>query len=177
MNALKKYWYFILLLLITAGLGIMTFLTSQKLTSTQPVAPTVPQATPKAAEPACTLSFSIAAATNTPTHTPTNTPIDTPTSTPTGTPGNTATPSPTTAPLASCNNTCVINTDCTSGLVCMDGACRNPSCTEQTDCTCTVVEETAAPTPEVPVAGTGPTVLGISVIGGGILLLLLGLAL
>lgn len=136
MQALKKNWYVIVIFLITVGLGVVTFLTSQQLTKTTPVAPNVPQATPKAAAPACTLTFALATLTGTPTVTLT------PTATPTNTP--TSTPSPTPRPTAGCNNSCTVNADCTSSLVCDGGACRNPSCTDQIDCTCAVA---ATPTP------------------------------
>ncbi|KKU88770.1 MAG: hypothetical protein UY16_C0002G0042 [Candidatus Gottesmanbacteria bacterium GW2011_GWA2_47_9] len=218
MNFLKKYWYMIFVLLLTVGLGVMVFLTSGKLTTTKPVAPTVPQVTPKAAEPACTLTFTIATPTPTPTATPTPTPTPTPNPTCGGSCGSNGqcptdhtcsgdkcvlsaclqsgvtcstdkctriypTPTPTPSQVrASCNNTCSVNTDCASGLVCLDSACRNPSCTEKTNCQCDVAAgttpiPTAPPTPKVPVAGIGPSVLGASVIGGGLLLLLLVLAL
>ncbi len=117
---------------------------------------------------------------NTPTNTPTGTPGDTPTNTHTGTPGDTATNTPTqTATVtptqivyATCNQACTVNADCGNGLVCLDSVCRNPSCSESASCQCQVA---ASPTPRIPVAGTGPTVLGASVIMGGMLLLLLGL--
>lgn len=51
-------------------------------------------------------------------------------------PEPTATPTPT--PLASCNNGCNIDSDCQSGLTCEGGACRNPACTAQTNCSCPV---------------------------------------
>jgi hypothetical protein len=76
---------------------------------------------------------------------------------------------------AGCNSACTVNTDCASGLVCIDSACRNPSCTEKTSCQCD--EIAVAPTPQTPVAGTGPSVLGAAVIAGGFFLLLFGLAL
>lgn len=121
--------------------------------------------------------------TNSPT--PTGTPTSTPTSTPTGTPGNTSTPIPTNTPgstssptpttpqivYAACNQACTVNLDCGNGLVCLDNVCRNATCSESATCSC------AAPTPKVPVAGTGPSVLGASIIAGGFLILLLGLAL
>jgi hypothetical protein len=56
----------------------------------------------------------------------------------------------------------------------VDSSCRNASCTEKTTCSCDVA---AAPTPKTPIAGTGPSVLGVSVISVGALLLLFGLAL
>jgi len=213
MGFLKKYWYFSLITIITFGLGIVTFITSQQLTKTTPVAPNVPQVTPKAAEPACTLSFNLA------TPTPTDAITPTITNTPTETPANTNTPTPT--HTVGCNNGCTVNADCDNGLVCSDGYCRNGSCTEQTDCTCNQAQATptpvlsdcnsgctvnadcsnglvcidnscrnasctektncscdvAAATPKTPVAGIGPSVLGVSVIGSAFLLILLGLAL
>jgi hypothetical protein len=39
------------------------------------------------------------------------------------------------------------------------------------------VISTVAPTPKIPVSGTGPSILGASIIGSGMLILLLGLAL
>ncbi len=97
MNFLKKYWYLILVTVITAGIGVVAYLTSTKLEQQQPVAPTVPQVTPKATDVNCKLVFTIG--TNpTPTPTPTGTPGPTPTPTPTGTPGPTPTPTPTETP-------------------------------------------------------------------------------
>lgn len=185
MNALKKYWHVLFVSIITIGLAAMVFLTSGKLTTTKPVAPTVPQATPKAAAPACTLTFAIA----TPTPTPTPTPGPTATPTPTPTPGPTATPTPTPrpgeptpTPKAACNRGCTSTADCSSGLTCLENVCRNASCQIKTNCICDVAAgptptPTIPPVPKVPVAGSGPTVLGASIIGGGLLLLLLGLAL
>src|SRR3989344_8931078 len=162
MKFIKKYWYMIFVLLFTAGMGVVVLLTSQKLSTTKPVAPTVPQDTPRASEPACTLTFAIAAAT-----TPTSTPTPTPNPTCGGSCGSNGqcptdhtcsenkcvlsvclqsgvtcstdkctriypTPTPTPSQVrASCNNTCSVNTDCARGLVCLDSACRNPSCTEK----------------------------------------------
>lgn len=127
--------------------------------------------------------------TNTPTPTPisTDTPTPTPTSGPTSTPtptpqqqiayvNPTATPTP--IPPASCNNACTVNANCASGLVCVDGTCRNASCTTSATCSCVSVVSvtTPGPTPKTPISG-GPTVLGASIIGIGALLLILGLAL
>jgi hypothetical protein len=53
--------------------------------------------------------------------------------------------------------------------------CRNASCTSQTDCVC-VVDQTQ-PAPKIPVSGSGFSILGASIIGGALLILLLGLAL
>jgi hypothetical protein len=127
MKFIKKYWYILLLTLITLGMGIVVFITGGKLTTKKPVAPTVPQVTPKASEPACTLTFTIATPTSTMTETPTQTP--------------TSTPNP-----ASCNDSCTVDTDCTSGLICSANLCLNPSCTGDTDCICPTPTQTPTPT-------------------------------
>lgn len=183
MKYLKKHWYLFVVILFTVGLGVVVFITSQQLATTQSVAPTTPQAKPKAAAAACVLAFAInltptPTATPTPTGTPTPTPGPTSTPTPTPTPGSqiayvypTATPTPIQKGTPGCNTSCTINTDCTSGLVCTSGQCRSASCTTDATCSCAV-----QPTPKTPVSG-GPTVLGASVIGGGVLILVLGLAL
>lgn len=93
MSFLKKYWYLMLVTIITAGIGIVAYLTSIKLEQPTPVAPTVPQVTPKATDADCKLVFTI-----TPDNTPTPTVTLTPSPTPTGTPGPTATPTPTATP-------------------------------------------------------------------------------
>jgi hypothetical protein len=152
MNALKKYWHVILLTLVTAGLGVIIFLTTQKLQQTEPVAPTVPQATPEAAAPACTLTFSIGQeTTGTPTPTPTATPTPGATSTPTPTSSAENTPTPTQSVFAS------------------------PTPTSGTAAFAPTATPSPLPTPNVPVAGTGPSILGAAVVAGGFLLLLLGL--
>lgn len=136
--------------------------------------------------------------THTPTKTPTGTPHETPTSTPTITPSMTATPTVTNTPTptqpsysysqgayetgftptptqvvyAACNYACTVNSDCGSGLVCLDSVCRNPSCSEEADCACN--EIAVVPTPQVPVAG-GPGLIGTATILGGFLILLVGL--
>ena len=94
MNFFKKYWYLIAVTIITVGLGVVAYLTSTKLDTSNPVAPNVPQVTPKATSNACKVSFSITVNTPTPTNTgaPTQTPTNTPTNAPTSTPtpiGNT----------------------------------------------------------------------------------------
>ncbi len=98
--------------IITVGIGVVAYLTSTKLEQQSPVAPTVPQVTPKASDINCKLVFSIGVE-NTPTPTPTVTPTGTPgptsTPTPTGTPGPTSTPTPT--PVA--NNTNPVCVDLT----------------------------------------------------------------
>jgi len=218
--------YIGILAIITLGLGAVIFLTVQKLQQTTPVAPTVPQVTPKASAPACTLTFALAA-TPTPTPTPGSTPTPTPTPapscnsscttnadcqsgmicfdtgngkacrnpsctsqtncacvTPTPTPTVTPTPTPTPTPAptpASCNSSCTTSADCQSGMACINNVCRNPSCSTSPNCVCQTPTPgptptpTTPPTPQVPVSGTGPTVLGASVIAGGVFLLLLGL--
>lgn len=219
MNYLKKHWYLVVVTILTLGLGVMVLLTSGRLSQTQQVAPTVPEAQPQAAAPACELAFNITITTETPTLTPT--PTETPTPTPTETPTPTATPTP--PQLSGCNNTCTVNTDCQSGLVCISNSCRNPSCTSETNCQCQTVLLTptpppatcnlactinsdcasglvcvggmcrnpnctaqtdcvcvvaaAQPTPKIPVSGSGPSILGASILAGGLLILLLGFAL
>jgi hypothetical protein len=54
----------------------------------------------------------------------------------------TATPVP-----VSCNNGCSANSDCDAGLTCSGGVCRNPSCTNQSSCTCPTATPTATPGP------------------------------
>lgn len=114
--------------------------------------------------------------TPTPTSTPTNTPTgttsitNTPTHTPSYTPTNTPVPT-----LASCNKICTVTSDCVSDLTCIDGACRNPSCTEKTNCSCDIAQ--VPETPEVPVSGIGPGLLGLFISAGALLLILFGLAL
>lgn len=106
---------------------------------------------------------------------------DVPTPTPTAPP---ATPTPT---PASCNNTCSVDSDCKSGLDCVSGKCRNPSCTSETDCVCaTPAPATPTPTsppivqatpePSLPDAGIPtPTLVGLA--AGSLLLMLAILAL
>ena len=95
MKFIKKYWYFIFVGFITLGLGVVSYLTSQKLQQQSPVAPNVPQEFPQAVEPACKLTFKIKSKI---TPTPTFTPTPTPTVTPTGTITPTLTPTPTSTP-------------------------------------------------------------------------------
>lgn len=110
MSFFKKYWYLLLVTIITVGIGVVAYLTSTKLEQQAPVAPTVPQATPQAVASACRLSFSISVD-NTPTPTPTTeaspTPSPTPTEgpTPSPTPTPTPEPSPTPSPTPQPGNT------------------------------------------------------------------------
>ena len=183
MNMLKKYWYLFLVALFTVGLGVVVFLTNQKLAQTESISPTAPEGEAEAAVPkACVLKFTISG------EGPTPTPEDTETPTPTPTPQDISyddgeeesseeiayvQPTATPIPPAECDDSCTINSDCESGLVCVEGSCRNPSCTAATNCVC---DGTPQPTPKTPVSG-GPTILGASVIGIGMLILLLGFAL
>lgn len=248
MKKIQSYWHLILITVVTLVLGVTVFLTSQKLTQRQPVAPTVPQSTPKAAAPSCTLTFSIVSPTPTVTPTVTLTPTATPTSTANKDPdcsGLSVNPSSGTAPLA-VNLTCsgidqdgditaaeFILGDGTTKLVeknvgspgslsfsytyggngTYNATCRvrdnnqkfsgTPDACKKTitvssggtTTTTTgggltniiahnsptpiplVTIPSAAPTPKVPVAGVGPSVLGVSIISLGGLLVLLGLAL
>lgn len=85
-----------LVTIITMGIGVVAYLTSTKLEQQGPVAPTVPQVTPKASDINCKLIFTLGVDnTPTPTVTPTGTPGPTPTPSPTPTPGPTGTPTPT----------------------------------------------------------------------------------
>lgn len=250
MSFLKKYWYLVILTLVTVALGVATFLITQKLKQEAPVAPTVPQEEPKAVAPACTLTFAISIPTTTPTETPTPTPTSTPTPTPTPTPtsapntdptctGMSASPASGDAPLevtftcsgvdpdgditaaefnfgngetrlveknvgspGSLSTTYSYSQTGNFGASCRvrdnnfkfsgipDGCKKTISVggagaqvTTPTPTTPRQIVEgptptpTAAPTPKVPVSGVGPTVLGAAAIGGGLLLLLLGLAL
>lgn len=97
MNFFKKYWYLLIVTIITIGIGVVAYLTSTKLETQQPVAPNVPQVTPHAAATACRLSFTLAVNSPTPTNTgaPTATPTNTPTGNPTATPTNTGAPTAT----------------------------------------------------------------------------------
>ncbi len=112
-----------------------------------------PQTTPApGSAAACALTFTVLDTVPTPTVTPTPPPGATPTPTPTPgptatpTPGPTATPTPAPTP-ASCNNTCTVNADCSNGLICSGGQCRNQQCVTSNSCNCVVV----TPTPTTPV--------------------------
>jgi hypothetical protein len=112
---------------------------------------------------------STSTATATATSTATSTSTATATSTSTSTAVATGTPTPT---LASCNNTCDTSDDCRSGLTCSEGVCRNPSCVDRSNCTCTIARTSE---PEMPNAGVSlPTIAGI---GSALLLLVVSLAL
>lgn len=57
-----------------------------------------------------------------------------------------AAPLPTAGEPNSCGGTCGSNYNCKSGLFCYQGYCRNPSCSNDTDCVCSVVTATATAT-------------------------------
>ncbi|MCA9375160.1 DUF11 domain-containing protein [Candidatus Dojkabacteria bacterium] len=45
-------------------------------------------------------------------------------------------PEPAPTPKVQCNESCTADSDCVGAYTCVSGACRNPICTEETDCTC-----------------------------------------
>jgi hypothetical protein len=103
MSFFKKYWYLLLVTILTVVIGVVAYLTSTQLENKQSVAPTVPQVTPKAVNTQkCQLVFSIA--TNTPTTGPSQTPTQGPSPTPTPGPSATPGPSPTPTPTGTSNN-------------------------------------------------------------------------
>lgn len=130
------------ILLIALGAGALIVI--PRLTTTEEsISPTAPESQPQAAKGTdwdggveCKTGFSIAGPTATPT--PTASP------TPTGTPGPTATPTPTGVPTATptpvpaCNDACTDDSACSGGMKCLEGFCRNPACSEETDCSCPV---------------------------------------
>jgi hypothetical protein len=240
MNFIKKYWYLLIVTIITVGIGVVAYLTSVKLEQKTSVAPNVPQVTPKAVNDTnCKLVFSISE-TITPTSTPSGTPTSTPTATMTPTGGATNTPTPTgeshrpdctnltlvpstgTIPYTTtltCSGTIVGGDITAAEFTLPDGTTKlveknvgNPgsisydytvgqsgslsfSCrvrdnnfnfSSVTDACRRSIGPTptggptptpsAIPTPKIPVAGTGPSVLGAATVAGGILLLLFGLA-
>ncbi|MEK7504640.1 MAG: hypothetical protein AAB550_04050, partial [Patescibacteria group bacterium] len=89
---------------------------------------------------ACSTQFTVLALV--PTSSPT--PIGAST-TPTPTPTPRPTPTPTPTPVTGCNYTCIANTDCPSDLICYSGFCRNPQCSNATNCSCS--QPTPTPTP------------------------------
>lgn len=138
MNKLRQNLPVIGLTALTVFLAFLAIFTTIKLKNLRPVvAPTVPQATPQAAEPACKLSFTVTG----PTPTPTPTPTASPTPTPTGTPGPTATPTPTPSSNIACWSSCDNNAQCGDGRTCKDFGggtkrCVNPRCDSESDCVC-----------------------------------------
>lgn len=162
MQFLKKYWHLVLISLLTLALSIGIFITSLRLQQREAVS--LPP--PKAVEPTCQLTFSVVQ----PTATPTPTPGPTATPTPTPTPGPTATP--TSPPVGGPQPTATPTP--TLKLTATPTPTKTPTPTP-TPRPIVEASPSAQPTPKVPVAGAGPTVLGASVIAGGLLFLLLGL--
>jgi len=237
MRFFKKYWYLLIVTIITIGIGVVAYLTSTKLEQQTSVAPNVPQVTPKASNnPDCKLVFSLTI--NTPTPTPTgvqNTPTPTPTgvqNTPTPTPTGqanrpecvelTLSPSTGTIPYTTtltCTGTIVGGDITAAEFTLPDGttklveknvgnpgsisfdytvgqsgslsfSCRvrdnnfnfsgvSDACRKSVGPTPTgapTATPSPIPTPKIPVAGTGPSILGAATVAGGLLLLLFGLA-
>lgn len=79
------------------------------------------------------------------------------TATPTATPTNTATPTATATSTTtrspeepnSCGGTCGSNYNCKSNLYCYQGYCRNPICSEKTDCNCASATVTPTATSKI----------------------------
>ncbi len=141
MKIIKKYWYFALIFIATVGLGVLTFILSQRLTTTKPVAPTVPETKPQAAQSTqCKLVFDLP----TPTSTPTGTLK--PSQTPTKTPTPTRTPTPTPTPNPQCGNSCETDTQCPNNHTCDGGVCILTRCLE-TNVVCNDTRCNVIPTP------------------------------
>ena len=224
MRFFKKYWYLLIVTVITIGIGVVAYLTSTKLEQQQSVAPNVPQVTPKASNnPDCKLVFSLTI--NTPTPTPTgvqNTPTPTSQSHRPECVNLTLSPSTGTIPYTTtltCTGTIVGGDITAAEFTLPDGTTKlveknvgNPgsisfdytvgqsgslsfSCrvrdnnfnfSSVTDACRKSIGPTPTggptatpspiPTPKIPVAGTGPSVLGAATVVGGLLLLLFGLA-
>lgn len=188
MQAIRKNLTTLLIVLATVVLAGVAIYTAIRLYQTRQgsIAPTAPTSKPAAA----TLAPSAAAACQTLAFT-----LTAPTGSPTATPTATASPTASPTPVPQCGTACSTNSDCPSSMVCYVGACRNPSCTTSTNCVCATTTPTPTPTvtptqspialasvtptptakPALPTAGSiTPTVLGI---GGGLILLLTGIAL
>lgn len=165
-----------LTIFLTITLAALAILTAIKLRTEKPVAPTVPQAKPKAVEvnvnPKCQISFQMPAL---PTLTPTPTTLVTPTATPTGvfTPTPTDTPTPTSTPT---------NTPVPTGVSTNTPAptstpipTNTPGPTNATAPTLIAEASPIIPVPTTPVPGISlPTILSVI---GGTLLVILGLIL
>ena len=226
MRFFKKYWYLLIVTIITIGIGVVAYLTSTKLEQQTSVAPNVPQVTPKASNnPDCKLVFSLTI--NTPTPTPTGV-QNTPTPTPTGQANRpecvelTLSPSTGTIPYTTtltCTGTIVGGDITAAEFTLPDGttklveknvgnpgsisfdytvgqsgslsfSCRvrdnnfnfsgvSDACRKSVGPTPTgapTATPSPIPTPKIPVAGTGPSILGAATVAGGLLLLLFGLA-
>ena len=226
MRFFRKYWYLLIVTIITIGIGVVAYLTSTKLEQQTSVAPNVPQVTPKASNnPDCKLVFSLTI--NTPTPTPTGE-QNTPTPTPTGQANRpecvelTLSPSTGTIPYTTtltCTGTIVGGDITAAEFTLPDGttklveknvgnpgsisfdytvgqsgslsfSCRvrdnnfnfsgvSDACRKSVGPTPTgapTATPSPIPTPKIPVAGTGPSILGAATVAGGLLLLLFGLA-
>lgn len=66
-----------------------------------------------------------------------------------------ATPTPTAVPNP-CGQACTTNSDCSSGLVCYQGSCKNSLCPTSSNCTCS--SPTPSPTPTPAVTNTAPQI-------------------
>jgi len=215
MRFFRKYWYLLIVTIITIGIGVVAYLTSTKLEQQTSVAPNVPQVTPKASNnPDCKLVFSLT--------------INTPTPTPTGVSHRpecvelTLSPSTGTIPYTTtltCTGTIVGGDITAAEFTLPDGttklveknvgnpgsisfdytvgqsgslsfSCRvrdnnfnfsgvSDACRKSVGPTPTgapTATPSPIPTPKIPVAGTGPSILGAATVAGGLLLLLFGLA-
>ena len=91
MNTVKKNWPFLLIALISLGLGVLAVLTAIKLKEEKPIAPTAPRSRPKAVEgnpvTECQTSFTLALVTSSPSPSPSTSPGTSPSPTPSTTPG------------------------------------------------------------------------------------------
>src|SRR3989344_63908 len=107
----------VLATVILAGVAIFTAVRLYQLRQTS-VSPPSPESEPEAAnDKICKLSFNITLATTSPTATPTTSPKPT--------------------PVSRCDESCGVNGDCASGLICYGasiaqaGKCRKASCPKQ----------------------------------------------
>jgi LPXTG-motif cell wall-anchored protein len=81
------------------------------------------------------------------------------------------TPTPSGTPN-SCGGTCGSNSNCEGGLFCYQGLCRNPSCSQESDCSCKSTSTPppvlgASTPPQLPKTGSGlEVVAGLAGIAG-----------
>ena len=61
-----------------------------------------------------------------------------------------------------CNKTCGNNAQCPSNDICFNGFCRNPQCTDQTDCNCPSATATVAPTTTIAVTARPTTIARVT---------------